>query len=443
MKAQVLGLLLAVSVGCTQSPGSASSQGQAMAFLPDRATSTATADISLLDQLKQDLGVLSPGDVPARIQTFLASVAFQGGTPLVSHDGSGRVAFFVQGPPTVGYAVSGSFNGWSTSSAPAMTQLGQSGIYAVELDGLLTDAGVVTYKLLDGTTFFEDFYAQNVVWDGFDHGAPGQFNAVANAAQLDPHKGRIVAWRGFQDNTLNLTRDVFIYVPAVYDSATVPYLPVLYFSDGNESLTRSPFSIPSDAEYAAHPQEAALQVYVALPNQDIRISQYSFDAGVWNSGAHGLQVPPPPQGDLYTSFLTDELRPQIDTSFRTCQAAKDRGIAGASLGGLIALYAGFERPDMFGFVGSQSGSVFWGDNALTGYFQNSPVLPLNFYIDTGCPDDNCYANEPFEQALVSRGYPVTYVEQDGGQHDWPYWQQRLPGLLHAFRPTGQPCGPTP
>jgi enterochelin esterase-like enzyme len=206
-------------------------------------------------------------------------------------------------------------------------------------------------------------------------------------------------------------------------------------------LTRNPFTVPSDAEYLANPSEAALQVYVALPSPERRISQYSFDAGTWDSAAHGLDALPQPEGDLYTTFVADQLRPQVEAAFRTCTRASARGIAGASLGGLIALYAGYTRSDVFGSVGSQSGSVFWGNNALTSYFQASPLLPLRFYIDTGCPDDNCYANEPFEKALQALGYPVTYVEENGGQHDWAFWQERLPGLLRAFGAGAVPCAP--
>ena len=89
-------------------------------------------------------------------------------------------------------------------------------------------------------------------------------------------------------------------------------------------------------------------------------------------------------------------------------------------------------PDVFGFVGSQSGSFFWDNESLVTRAQQTPKISARFYLDHGCPDDNCDSNRDMNAALVSQGYDVLHVEDPGAQHDWSFWKARLPQLLHDF-----------
>ena len=81
--------------------------------------------------------------------------------------------------------------------------------------------------------------------------------------------------------------------------------------------------------------------------------------------------------------LTDELKPWVDRSWRTLSEAKQTGVCGSSLGGLVSLYAGLERPDVFGRVASLSGS-FW----LRGYVDRIEARtiqrwPDRIWLDSG------------------------------------------------------------
>ena len=136
----------------------------------------------------------------------------------------------------------------------------------------------------------------------------------------------------------------------------------------------------------------------------------------------------------------NDLEPIVSKDFRVCSKAASRGIAGASLGGLISTYLAFQRSDVWGFVGSQSGSYFWNSNALITRAGQDPVVPVRFYLDTGCPDanDNCTVVQEERDALEGKGYDVTYVQDDTAMHDWPYWAARLPKLLADF-PANAPC----
>lgn len=388
-----------------------------------RAETVRTADIALFDMLKNDLASLSSTqERENRVDAFVAQVEASGGTPLVGRDGN-RVLFFAKGHPVSGYSVAGSWNNW-TARQDLLTSVDGTSLYVAELSLLRTQA--YFYKLVDGEHWFEDHRSQHAVWDGINRNTVGEFNGVVYPHLQDGSKGRLVAWRYFPSMELQDARDVFIYVPQAYDTAECRALPTLYFADGNESLTRVPFQAAADETYAKDETQAALQVYVALPKQEVRMSQYTFG--------------PNTQGDAYLAFLKKELIPAVEAAFRTCPTAENRGIAGASLGGLISTYAAFQMPDVFGFVGAQSASFFWQDNAMVKRAGEDPVLPLRFYIDHGAPSDNGEVSQLMVNALVGKGYAVRHVQDETASHDWYFWQQRLPGLLSYFR-EGQPkCG---
>jgi enterochelin esterase family protein len=389
-----------------------------------RAGQTKTAPLALLDALRADLAQAStPAERAALTDGFFARVAEAGGTPLASADGQ-RVAFVARDAPQTGYSVGGDFNGW-TPGVDVLTRVGDSAVWALEKDLPRTQA--YQYKMIDGSVWYEDRRARHVVWDGLDRNGPGEFNALVHPGLWDAGKGRLVAWRGVRSEALNDYRDVFVYVPAVYDHASCPRLPSLYFHDGNESLTRAPFTGPADSTYAAHPDEAALLVFVALPDQSVRMKQYTFGGDN--------------QGDTYLAFLADALRPQVEQALRTCPRAVDRGLSGASLGGLMSGYGAFQNPGVWGYVGSQSGSYFWESDAMLELVKSQAQKPLRWYLDHGCPGDNCDVNRRLKTELEAKGYPLRHVEQAEAKHEWTYWRDRLPGLLRYFREGRQGCAP--
>ena len=404
------------------------------------------APMSLLAQLQLEMSRATSAEArTAAIDRFEAAVEAQGGAPLVSDPRAGRqvVAFFARGEAAKGTSVAGAFNEWSATATP-LTQVRDTDLYLVEVE--IPRTGPQPYKLVKGGAYFEDPRARHVTWDRINHGGVGQFNALVYPALQDATKGRLTAWYDVKATALGDARDVFVYTPPVYDGPECPALPVLYLHDGNESLTRESFVDAADAHYQAHPEDSAVLVFVALPNQDVRLGQYTFPPAL----APGW---PTPRGDDYLAFIREDLMPRVASSLRVRTGPRDTGIAGASLGGLISVYAGFQFPETFGFVGTQSGTLFWphdgevdrnDGNAMVVRAGAEPVVPVRFYVDHGSPtagctldgapgSDDCQSNLQFVAALKSRGYGLAHLHEVGGQHDWSYWKKRLPKLLCAFR----------
>jgi predicted alpha/beta superfamily hydrolase len=127
-------------------------------------------------------------------------------------------------------------------------------------------------------------------------------------------------------------------------------------------------------------------------------------AGIWNTGAYrfaGYFPQEPlsylpaehrdtlvhqellngPLADNYLRFLTQELKPYIDSTFSTLPDKANTFFAGSSIGGLISLYALCEYPDVFG--GATCLSMHWPGSLV----QQNDLIPLAFnrYISKKLP----------------------------------------------------------
>jgi enterochelin esterase-like enzyme len=154
----------------------------------------------------------------------------------------------------------------------------------------------------------------------------------------------------------------------------------------------------------------------------------------------------------FVDFLANELLPWLGGQFHIDVDPTMTVVAGASLGGTAAAYAGLRRPDLFPNVLSQSGAMWWpGTNDpepewLARQFAASPPLPLRFSLDVGTtetigtPDNSVdddeintgpslrVANRHLRSILQAKGYNITYTEHVGG-HDWLCWQHSVPDQL--------------
>jgi predicted alpha/beta superfamily hydrolase len=68
--------------------------------------------------------------------------------------------------------------------------------------------------------------------------------------------------------------------------------------------------------------------------------------------------------DLYGRMIVEELKPHVDRHYRTLPGPSDTGVCGSSLGGLVSLYLGLTRPDVFGRIGVMSPAVWWDGRVI-------------------------------------------------------------------------------
>jgi enterochelin esterase-like enzyme len=156
----------------------------------------------------------------------------------------------------------------------------------------------------------------------------------------------------------------------------------------------------------------------------------------------------------FAFFVGEELFPYIKEKYNISSDSRETVVGGASLGGLSASYMGLKYPDKFGKILSQSGS-YWAPKKLIedidhhfrkwqyliGEYMKKDKLPLEFYIEIGVYEgtealhgapSHFFSNRYFQDVILSKGYPVKYVEYIGG-HDFICWRGSLAnGLIYLI-----------
>ena len=147
-----------------------------------------------------------------------------------------------------------------------------------------------------------------------------------------------------------------------------------------------------------------------------------------------------PRADDYLRFLVEELKPAIDQHYPTLAGQPHPAIMGASMGGLISIYALCEYPQVFG--GAAGLSTHWigqsEPNAhlpLAAYNYLQAHLPdpatHRLYMDHGTTElDAKYPPyQPFVDEIArARGYGVAQLRSQvfpGTGHNEQAWAQRL------------------
>lgn len=231
---------------------------------------------------------------------------------------------------------------------------------------------------------------------------------------------------------------LYIGLPDDYDLSDKRY-PVLYMHDGqNVFLTNDAFmgvtwGMLECFEKSTHPEI----IVVALDSAegDERLNEYGpfpFDVSKEFSDFGG-------KGDQYLDYIVHDLKPTIDAQYRTLSDPLNTGIMGASMGGVISLYAGLKFPKVFGKVASLSGSYFVSFDAFLEVIDQAKPNKLHYvYIDTGTeeeaggtPKDYLHVNKVVYEQLKAKmdEDKLEYLEIEGGRHTESDWANRLRDIL--------------
>ncbi|MCU0401580.1 MAG: esterase family protein [Algoriphagus sp.] len=164
----------------------------------------------------------------------------------------------------------------------------------------------------------------------------------------------------------------------------------------------------------------------------------------------------------YETYITAELIPHIDKTYRTLAKKESRAISGLSMGGHGAITLSAKHPELFVTAGSMSGVMnidtrMWkvpedfrntrleGQKAMLGAINyDAPTFnpytavglvdkikenKLALIIDCGVDDFLIETNRQMHQLLVANGIAHEYIERPGA-HTWQYWTEALP--VHLF-----------
>jgi predicted alpha/beta superfamily hydrolase len=243
----------------------------------------------------------------------------------------------------------------------------------------------------------------------------------------------------YTSTILGNTRGIYVYIPPSYNENTDASFPVVYMHDGQNlfdpaaSFSGVVWQINTAMDNGAADGSIAEAVVIGIDNTPNRIAEYTPvpDPTVDAGGAIGAE---------YIEALIEELKPQIDSMYRTIPDRAHTFMMGSSLGGLITAYAGVVRSDVYGAVGALSPSTWWDNDWIIGEVGTIPMQPqraIRVYVDSGNAGDPTDDDEADTAMLAAEYETVGYVMgttldywvQNGGEHNETYWAQRAPVAL--------------
>jgi predicted alpha/beta superfamily hydrolase len=240
-------------------------------------------------------------------------------------------------------------------------------------------------------------------------------------------------------------RNVDVWLPPGYGKDPAKRYPVLYMHDGQNLF--DPATSYGNVDWAVDEAMSGLIDEGAV--------REAIVVGIWNTNKRREEYMPqrPVQGrvhfnvpgaddlgpedilsDRYLSFLVRELKPFIDSTYRTLPGRADTFVMGSSMGGLVSQYAMSQYPDVFGGAGCVSTHWPAGNGiALDDFAAHLPDPATHkYWFDYGTATlDALY--EPYQRRADAILRKAGYVEGrnwitkkfEGAEHSEKAWRVRV------------------
>jgi predicted alpha/beta superfamily hydrolase len=261
--------------------------------------------------------------------------------------------------------------------------------------------------------------------------------------------GNIQQHKNFESRTLDNDRDILVYLPTGYRRFARRRYPVLYLQDGQNvfdaatAFGGTEWGVDETAQRLIRKRLIEPLIIVAVANTgNDRIHEYTPTRAVAQAGVQKKQRS---RGlaRKYGKFLTAELKPFIDATYRTRPEAEFTGLGGSSLGGLLTMTLGVWYSDVFSRLAVMSPSVWWDNGVIMRMVDAlEDKLPLRIWLDTGTHEPGWEQTRALRDVLVEKGWhlydDLQYTETEGAGHNESAWAARVdPMLRYLFPPLVQ------
>ncbi|WP_029036876.1 alpha/beta hydrolase [Salinimicrobium xinjiangense] len=234
---------------------------------------------------------------------------------------------------------------------------------------------------------------------------------------------------------LDTVKTIRIYLPEAYKDSEEGY-PVIYMHDAQNLFdTTTAFAGERGVDEFLDNQEGQQVIVIGIDHgNEKRIAELTPFAHEKYGGG---------EAKAYIEFITETLKPHVDSTFRTRPDAPNTSIMGSSLGGLVSFYAAVKHPEIFGKAGVFSPS-FWYSDEIFAFAEASEVSPSSkFYFLGGTSEGKAMIPDivRMKDMMIGKGIPkenlrVNIVE--GGEHNESFWSSEFP---EAFKWLIQPVSP--
>lgn len=232
----------------------------------------------------------------------------------------------------------------------------------------------------------------------------------------------------FEIPQLNKTRKIWALLPHDYDSSNERY-PVMYLQDAqnlfNENSKFGNWEIDKKLAVMAEYKIGKIIIIAIEHAEEDRIKEYNVGKTVLGKG----------QGKKYIRFVTETLKPFVDSNFRTKTERKFTGIGGSSMGGLVSLFSGLRYPQVYGKLMIFSPSL-WVVPKLTIDSENENSEDTKIYLYAGGDESEMMIEQVhnFKKNMIASEFVKDKMKINlsinmKGKHNETYWSDEFPKAI--------------
>ena len=238
--------------------------------------------------------------------------------------------------------------------------------------------------------------------------------------------GDIRFYKNFHSDFLDYDRDIFVWLPPSYSAAPQKRYAVLYMHDGQNLMDPTTSFIGADWQ---------VDETVSRLIRNGRLKEIII-VGIYNTKDRLEEYSDSEKGRNYMKFLVEELKPFIDSNYRTIPDARNSAVMGSSMGGLISLLIVWKYPGVFSMAGCMSSSFYYDNEKIFKTIGDSgkPKSGIKIYIDHG--EDGLERGQKMFALLTGMGFligtNIDYFYSPGAEHNEAAWAERLERPLLFF-----------
>jgi predicted alpha/beta superfamily hydrolase len=274
---------------------------------------------------------------------------------------------------------------------------------------------------------------------------PSKLTAPQNALDTSLHAvtGDVRRFESFSSKFVE-ARNIDVWLPPDYDKDKTKRYAVIYMHDGQnlfdpkQSFIGVDWGVDETMTRLIAEQKIQPAIVVGIWNTPSRRAEYmpqkAFEMlPALTKTALAVQYNGEPFSDRYLKFIVSELKPFVDSTFRTNKQRERTFMMGSSMGGLISLYAICEYPDVFGGASCVSTHFLAGDGIVIDYMKTHLPEPSThkIYFDFGTETlDKDY--EPYQIKADAAMRAGGFTEKKwitrkfiGDEHSERAWRKRV------------------
>ena len=329
----------------------------------------------------------------------------------------GDSVFFLYHGKARRVSVPSDLNGW-TDASDTMKRIRGTNLFILKKK--VDESARFEYKFAVDSNWILDPLNRQQALGGYGPNSEIRMPRYATPREIEYRSGiahgTVDAFRT-KSRILKRSHPVFVYTPPGYQQSRRSY-PTIYVTDGGEYISLALMLNVLDNLIAEDRIQPIITVFID-PRTDV------------TDGRTSKRMTDYMMSDAFLSFLVGEVRPRILKRYSSDARPEHTAILGASLGGLMATYASFTRPDVFGLCAAQSPAYWVKDRAIIKMFSEEERKPIRLYIDTGTIRDAQADARRMKIVLERKGYLLHYAEYPEG-HNWMNWRARIADVLEYF-----------